>query len=314
VLSQREQYWGYRVAAGSSKVAVIAALVGNLAIAVTKFAAAMYTGSSAMLSEAIHSLVDSGNQVLLLYGLRRAALPPDANHPFGYGKELYFWSFVVAIIIFGLGSGVSIYEGIEGVRHPEPVSNPVVSYVVLAFATVFEGIALALALREFMKSKGDAGFIQAIRQGKDPSLFTVVFEDSAALLGLVIAFFGIFLGDLLQVHWLDGAAAIAIGVVLAGVAMLLAYECKGLLVGESADPQLVETVTAMLRGDRRVSSVEQVLTMHMGPRDVLLVADVEFADHLATEEVEAAVREAERRIRGEFPEITRIFLEARQLH
>jgi cation diffusion facilitator family transporter len=292
----------------------VAALFGNLAIAVTKFAAAVYTGSSAMLSEAIHSLVDTGNQVLLLYGLRRAAQPPDADHPFGYGKELYFWSFVVAIIIFGLGSGVSIYEGVEGVRHPEPVSNPVVSYVVLAFATVFEGIALTFAMREFLKSKGDANFFQAIRQGKDPSLFTVVFEDTAALLGLVIAFFGIFFGDLLQIHWLDGAAAIGIGVVLAVVAMLLAYECKGLLVGEAADPQLVDTVTAMLRGDRRVSSVQQVLTMHLGPREVLLVADVEFADHLETDEVEAAVREGERRIRHEFPEITRIFLEARQLH
>ena len=190
-------------------MAVYAALAGNLAIAVTKFGAAVFTGSSAMLSEAIHSVVDTGNQALLLYGMYRAGLPADARHPFGYGKELYFWSFVVAILIFGLGAGFSIYEGMHGILQPTPVQNAMVSYVVLGFSLVFEGGAGFLALRQFLREKGDMGFFEAVRRGKDPALFTVLFEDSAAILGLIIAMVGIFLGQQLQLPWMDGAAAVA---------------------------------------------------------------------------------------------------------
>ncbi|MDA1098158.1 MAG: cation diffusion facilitator family transporter [Proteobacteria bacterium] len=301
------------MASGSSKLAVYAALAGNLAIAVIKFAAAMFTGSSAMLSEAIHSLVDTVNQTLLLYGMHRAALPADAQHPFGYGKELYFWSFVVAILIFGLGAGFSIYEGLHGILRPRPIENVGISYLVLCLALLFEGGAGFLALRQFLAEKGDLGFFAAVRRGKDPALFTVLFEDGAAILGLMIAMTGIFLGQQLQLPWLDGAAAIVIGLVLAGVAVFLAYECKALLIGEAAEPQIVESCRALLNGDRRVVRVAGIRTMHLGPREILLVADLDFADGLVSDQVEAASAELEIKLRANFPEIRHIYLESRSL-
>ncbi|MDP6831473.1 MAG: cation diffusion facilitator family transporter [Alphaproteobacteria bacterium] len=301
------------MASGSSKLAVYAALVGNLAIAVTKFSAAAFTGSSAMLSEAIHSLVDTGNQALLLYGMYRAGLPADARHPFGYGKELYFWSFVVAILIFGLGAGFSIYEGVHGIMQPTPVENVMISYVVLGLSLVFEGFASFLALRQFLRQKGEMGFFEAVRRGKDPALFTVLFEDSAAILGLMIAMGGIFLGDQLGLPWMDGAAAVAIGLVLAGVALFLAYECKALLIGEAAEPEVVEGCRALLNGDRRVVRVADVRTMHLGPQEILLAADLDFADGLTSEQVEAATGELEIKLRENFPEVRRIYLETRAL-
>ena len=294
-------------------MAVYAALAGNLAIAVTKFGAAVFTGSSAMLSEGIHSVVDTGNQALLLYGMYRAGLPADARHPFGYGKELYFWSFVVAILIFGLGAGFSIYEGMHGILQPTPVQNAMVSYVVLGFSLVFEGGAGFLALRQFLREKGDMGFFEAVRRGKDPALFTVLFEDSAAILGLIIAMVGIFLGQQLQLPWMDGAAAVAIGLLLAGVALFLAYECKALLIGEAAEPHVVEGCRALLNGDRRVVRVADVRTMHLGPREILLAADLDFADGLISQEVEIATAELETKLRENFPEVRRIYLETRKL-
>ena len=294
-------------------MAVYAALAGNLAIAVTKFGAAVFTGSSAMLSEAIHSVVDTGNQALLLYGMYRAGLPADARHPFGYGKELYFWSFVVAILIFGLGAGFSIYEGMHGILQPTPVQNAMVSYVVLGFSLVFEGGAGFLALRQFLREKGDMGFFEAVRRGKDPALFTVLFEDSAAILGLIIAMVGIFLGQQLQLPWMDGAAAVAIGLLLAGVALFLAYECKALLIGEAAEPEVVEGCRALLNGDRRVVRVASVRTMHLGPQEILLAADLDFADGLTSSEVEEATGELEMKLRENFPDVRRIYLESRNL-
>ena len=288
-------------------------MFGNLAIAVTKFGAAMFTGSSAMLSEAIHSMVDTGNQGLLLYGMHRASLPADDQHPFGYGKELYFWSFVVAILIFGLGAGFSIYEGVHGVLNPTPVENVMVSYVVLGLAMVFEGGASMFALRQFLAQKGDMGFFEAVRRGKDPALFTVLFEDGAAILGLAIAMTGIFLGQHLGLSWLDGAAAIAIGVVLACVALFLAFECKALLIGEAAEPAVVEGCRALLNGDRRVVRVAVVRTMHLGPREILLAADLDFADGLTSSEVEAATSELATKLRENFPDVRRIYLEPQNL-
>ena len=301
------------MANGSSKIAVYAALVGNLAIAVTKFAAATFTGSSAMLSEAIHSMVDTGNQGLLLYGMHRAAKQPDAQHPFGYGKELYFWSFVVAILIFGLGAGFSIYEGVHGIQNPSPVKNAMISYVVLGLSLIFEGAASFFALRQFLREKGDLGFFAAVRRGKDPVLFTVLFEDSAAILGLCIAMGGIFLGQQLNMPWIDGAAAVAIGVVLASVAMFLAYECKALLIGEAAEPHIVEGCRALLNGDRRVVRAADIRTMHLGPREILLAADLDFADGLTSSEVEAATAELETKLRENYPEVRHIYLESRDL-
>jgi len=227
------------MAAPSSRIAITAALIGNFLVAVTKFAAAALTGSSAMLSEGVHSVVDTGNQVLLLYGLKRSRRAPDERFPFGHGKEVYFWSFVVAILIFGLGAGVSLYEGVRHLMHPSPSSDPHVNYIVLTLAFIFEGGALYFALREFTRAKGKWGFIEAVEKGKDPSLFVVVFEDSAAMLGLIVAFIGILLSQMTGIVEFDGIASVIIGLILGGTAVWLAYETKGLLIGESANMQVV---------------------------------------------------------------------------
>ena len=201
---------------GSKKV-IYAALVGNGLISVTKLAAASVTGSSAMLSEGIHSIVDTGNQGLLLLGLGRAKRKADPDHPFGYGKEIYFWSFVVAILIFAVGAGISLYEGIRHIQHPAPIANARLNYIVLALAFVFEGVAWGMALKEFNLSKGRLGYMQAVRQSKDPSTFVVLFEDTAAMLGIIVAFVGIWLGQVTGLLWLDGAASIVIGLILGNI-------------------------------------------------------------------------------------------------
>ncbi|MBB3066049.1 cation diffusion facilitator family transporter [Limibacillus halophilus] len=297
------------MAASGSKTVIYAALVGNLLIAVTKFGAALYTGSSAMLSEAIHSLVDSGNQGLLLYGLRRAKRPADDRHPFGYGMELYFWAFVVAILIFAVGSGVSLYEGILKILEPHPITNPLINYVVLGAAIIFEGVAWTMAFKEFQRTKGTRGWMEAVRQSKDPALFTVLFEDSAAMAGLIVALVGIYLSQALNMPWLDGAASVGIGIILAVVAMLLAYECKGLLIGESADKALVDSVSRIIRSEPTVNRLNELRSMHLGPRDVLLAVSIDFRDGQTVGEVESTVFRLERRIKQQFPEVRRIFIE-----
>ncbi len=255
-------------AEGSTKV-VIAAFIGNGLIAVTKFAAAALTGSSAMFSEAVHSVVDTGNQALLLYGIKRARRPADARHPFGYGRELYFWAFVVAVMIFATGAGVSVYEGVSRIRHPEPVTDAYINYIVLGFAIVFEGGSFWVAFREFNRVKGGRGYLAAVRVSKNPALFTVLLEDAAALVGLVIALVGIALAEALDLPALDGVASVLIGLMLAGVAALLAYETKGLLIGEAADPEVVAKVRRIVGVEHGVDRINEILTMHMGPRDVL---------------------------------------------
>ncbi len=301
------------MATASSKTAIYAALFGNLAIAITKFGAALFTGSSAMFSEAIHSLVDTGNQGLLLYGLKSSSKPADATHPFGYGKELYFWSFAVAIIIFGLGAGFSFYEGIHGVLNPEPLTHVYVNYIVLGLAMLFEGAACTIAIREFNKTRGDLGFFEAVRKGKDPSLFTVVFEDLAAMSGLIVAMIGIAIGDALNLPWADAAAAIVIGAILATVAIFLAIECKALLIGEAADPALVRELNALVQGHRHIKRASPALTMHFGPHDLIVAVDVDFVEHISVNELEASVAEIEDRIRATSPDAKRIFVEARKL-
>jgi len=294
----------------SSKKVIYAALVGNSLIAVTKFAAASYTGSSAMLSEAIHSVVDTGNQGLLLHGLRKSRQPPDERHPFGYGMEIYFWAFVVAILIFAVGAGISIYEGVHKLLVPSPVSNVFVNYIVLGLACAFEAVAWGIAFQEFRKIKGAMGYFQALRESKDPTVLTVLFEDSAAMLGLVAAFAGILLADLTQRPAFDAAASIVIGLILALVAALLAYESKGLLIGESAHRETREKLRALIRDTDGVLAVNELLTMHLGPRDILLNLSVDFDDKLSSVEVERLVTTMERRIKSEFPEVTRVFVEA----
>ena len=299
--------------AGESKRAVVAAIAGNAAIAVIKFAAGAATGSSAMLSEGIHSLVDTGNGGLLMLGLKRSARPPSPAHPFGHGKELYFWSLIVAISIFGIGGGMSIYEGILHIQHPSHLVNPMWNYIVLALAMVFESMSFTVAYRAFRTVKGDRRAISAIHHGKDPSLFTVLFEDTAALAGLVVAFVGVFLAHELDNPYFDGAASIVIGCILAVVAVWLAWESKGLLVGESADPKLVDAVRLCAGDDPVVTGVGAVLTMHLGPEEVLLNLEVEFAPGTGAEEIHAAIHRIEACITAQHPEVNRIFIEVESL-
>ena len=294
----------------ASKKVVFAALAGNSLIAITKFAAAAYTGSSAMLSEAIHSVVDTGNQGLLLYGMWRAKRPADAVHPFGYGMELYFWTFVVAILIFAVGAGVSMYEGIHKLSDPTPVTDAYVAYIVLGLAMIFEAGAWWIAFKEFRRSKGKLGYFMAMRETKDPAVLTVLFEDSAAMLGLVVAFVGIWLGDQLGIPEIDAAASIVIGLILAVVAALLAYEAKGLLIGEGASPETLDRLRQVIGAEDGILRLNELLTMHLGPRDVLLNISLDFKADLSSNDVERVVSALERKIKEAVPEVTRVFVEA----
>ncbi len=297
------------MSSGSKKV-IFAALAGNTLIAVTKFVAAFFTGSSAMLSEGIHSLVDTGNQGLLLYGMARAKRPADENFPFGHGKEIYFWSFVVAILIFSLGGGVSVYEGVKHLGHPAPIENPLINYVVLGLAILFEGAAWLFAFREFSRSKGKWGYVEAIQRAKDPSIFVVLFEDTAAILGLLIALAGVSLTQLTGNYWFDGIASIIIGLILIGTAIWLAYETKGLLIGESANRSVVEGIRALVGKQALVEHVNEVLTMHMGPDFILVNLSVDFRDTATADQVESVIGEMDLAIKQRFPEVKRIFIEA----
>jgi cation diffusion facilitator family transporter len=295
--------------ASSSKKAALAAVAGNSAIAVTKFVAAGITGSSAMLAEAIHSVVDTGNGGLLLFGMKRSRRPADEHHPFGYGQELYFWTLIVSILIFALGGGMSIYEGIKHLQHPSELRNPTVNYIVLAFAMVFEGFSWWVAYRVFRAQVGKRSLWQVIRDAKDPVPFAVFFEDSAAMLGLIVAFLGIWLGHRYDNPYFDGGASVLIGLILAGVAWLLARESQGLLLGESAQPETVAGIRRICREHPSVLQVKEALTMHMGPEDVLVNLGVEFDHGLGADDVERAVDELERSIRDAYPNVKRIFIE-----
>jgi cation diffusion facilitator family transporter len=297
------------MASGSKKV-IYAALIGNSLIAVTKFVAAAITGSSAMLSEGIHSLVDTGNQVLLLYGLKRSQRPPDGRFPFGHGKEIYFWSFVVALLIFAVGAGVSIYEGIKHMQHPEPISNPIINYVVLGLAMIFEGFAWYFAFKEFNSVKGNRSYVQAVRQGKDPTLFVVLFEDSAAMLGLIVAFVGILLAQTTGQLWWDGLASIGVGIILAGTAIWLAYETHSLLIGEAADSATIRGIRALAQSGAGVLHVNEILTLHMGPDFILVTISIEFADDLSSNDMEKHIGELDRSIKESYPHVKRVFVEA----
>ncbi|MCQ8279729.1 cation diffusion facilitator family transporter [Acetobacteraceae bacterium KSS8] len=294
----------------SSRLVIFAALGGNVLIAAGKFAAAFWTGSSAMLSEAIHSLVDCGNQLMLLHGLKQAARPADAQHPFGYGLLLYFWTFVVAVLIFGVGAGVSIIEGIDKVRHPHPVENPWVNYLVLGGSIVFEGAVWVLALREFREVKGARGWIEAIQRSKDPTSFTVLFEDSAALLGLLAALLCVWLSQALDMPLLDGVGSLLVGAILTVTAGFLAWESKSLLAGESVSPEVRASIQRIVASEPDVSRANEILTMHFGPRDVLVALSLDFDDRQSAAAVERTVSRIERRIRDAHPEVRRVFVEA----
>jgi len=293
---------------GGSRKVIYAALAGNLAIALTKFAAAFFTGSSAMLSEGVHSLVDTGNGGLLLYGMHRAARPPDLMHPLGHGRELYFWSFIVALLVFALGAGVSFYEGVMHIMAPEPVANAMVNYVVLGLSFLFEGSSWYVALKEFRREKGRLGWIEAVQLSKDPSVYTVLFEDSAALLGLIVAFAGILAAEIFAMPALDGAASIGIAMILGATAIFLARESKGLLLGEPASPEVQEKVLAIAQQDPAVQRANGILSVHIGPEEIVAGLSIEFEDHMTAPEIEACVERLEARLKTEMPEISRLFV------
>lgn len=296
--------------ASSSKKVIYAALVGNSLIAVTKFGASILTGSSAMLSEGIHSLVDSGNQVLLLLGLKRASRPADERHPFGHGKEIYFWSFVVAIMIFAVGAGISIYEGIHSIMDPHEITNPLTNYIVLGLAMVFEGFAWYFAWSEFNRIRGKRGYLETVQKEKNPVTFVVLFEDSAAMLGLVVAFLGIAVGQWTGNPVYDGVASVVIGGILGFTAAWLAYETKGLLIGESAEREVVSGIRKIAASHDEVAGVNEILTMHVGPHFILVNLSLEFLESLETGAVEKSVSGITREVRSRFPRVKRVFIEA----
>jgi cation diffusion facilitator family transporter len=291
-----------------ANIVLYAALAANLGIAVAKFVAAAITGSSSMLTEGVHSLVDSGNQGLLLYGQHRATRPPDAEHPFGYGRELYFWAFVVAILIFGLGAGVSIYEGWQHLTAPEPLRDPLINYIVLGVAVVLEGTSWVIALREFGAAKGEMGWWQAVRESKDPATFIVLFEDSAALAGLVVAAIGIWASHAWGDPRIDGAASIVIGCILAAVATLLAREAKGLLIGERANPQVVACVRRILDREPAIVRVNHVRTIHTAPDRIFVAISADFDDQLSMGAGEALIERIEQELKAALPMLSSIYI------
>jgi cation diffusion facilitator family transporter len=291
-----------------ANIVLYGALFANLGIAIAKFIAAAISGSSSMLSEGVHSLVDSGNQILLLYGQSRAKRPPDNRHPFGYGRELYFWAFVVAILIFAVGAGISIYEGWLHIADPEPLRDPAINYIVLAIAFLLEGASWTIAVREFDAGRNGQNWWQAIRQSKDPAGFIVLFEDSAALAGLLIAAIGIWLS-----HWtgdarIDGAASIAIGLILAAVAMLLAREAKELLIGEAADPALIDTIRQIVNSRPEISSVNHVRTIHTAPDSIFVAISADFEDELKMGEAEILIETIEDELKATSPMISSVYI------
>jgi len=291
-----------------ANIVLYGALTANLGIAVAKFVAAAITGSSSMLTEGVHSLVDSGNQLLLLYGQHRAHRAPDRSHPFGYGRELYFWAFVVAILIFAVGAGVSIYEGWAHIEEPEPLRDPLINYIVLAIAFALEGASWGIAVKEFNAKRGPQSWWQSIRRSKDPAGFIVLFEDSAALLGLAIAAAGIWASHHYQDARLDGIASIAIGLILAFVAILLAREAKGLLIGESADPILIEQLWTAINGRPQIVAVNHIRTIHTAPDAVFVAISADFEDSLSMGEGETLIEAIEAELKAAFPELTSIYI------
>jgi cation diffusion facilitator family transporter len=300
---------------GGSRKVVYAALAGNLAIALTKFIAAAFTGSSAMWSEGVHSVVDSGNQALLLYGMHRARRPADARFPFGYGKEVYFWSFVVALLVFATGAGLSLYEGVRHLREPAEITNPYVNYLVLAIAMAMEGGSWLVTYREFGRRRGDGSLVDAVRRGKDPTVIAVLFEDSAALAGLVVAAIGVALFHLTGNAVYDGAASIVIGLLLAATALWLAFETKGLLIGEAANREVVAEITRIAKRYPEVEGVNEVLTMHVGPEYILAALSLNIARDVPRNRAHAVMDELDETLKKTDPRLKRVFIESQtQLH
>ena len=297
---------------GSARV-VYAGLASNLAITIIKLVVAIASGSSAMLAEFFHSTVDTGNSLLLLYGMKRSQRPADRGHAFGHGKELYFWTFVVAVSMFGVGAALSIWEGISHIRRPEPISDPKWSYLVLASSVVFSVISLVVSLRETNRRKGSDSIFQFIRRSKDPTVFTVILEDVSDIAGQVIALLAIYLSIKLHNPIFDGVGSIGVGLAVLAVAVILANESRGLLVGETAPSEHVERMKMLLQSDPSVERVGDVLTMQLGPEDVLVNVEIEFRRDSCVDDLEQTIGRLEKRVQGEFPQVHHLFVEVARL-
>jgi cation diffusion facilitator family transporter len=292
----------------SSTTAVYIALAGDILVVLSKVGAALWTGSAAMNGEAIHSIVDTTNEILLLYGIHRARRRADVEHPFGHGREVYFWSFVVALLIFVLGAVVSIYEGVQRILTPAPIHSPTVSYVVLALVLLFEGGSWLYSLRQFRRAKGALGFVEAFKLSKDPPAFMTLFEDSVAILGVFIAAAAIFASTRLGHPALDGAGSVAIGLILAATSFLLARESKSLLMGESAYPSIRKSILSIANAQPACLSANGLITVQLGPQQVVAMLSLEFSDAMRAPEIEQAVINLEKKVREENPEVVALFV------
>jgi cation diffusion facilitator family transporter len=293
----------------ASKVPIYSALIANFLIAITKFVAAGVTGSSAMISEGIHSLVDTFNEILLLYGIHKSKKAADAARPFGYGKELYFWAFIVSVLIFAVGGGISFYEGVTHIQHPEIIKDPKWNYIVLAFAFVFDGISFITALKEFNKQRGSIPFWKFVNLSKDPSTFVVVFEDAADVLGLIVAFLGVFLGHQLQNPYFDGAASIIIGLLLTFISVMLARESRSLLMGETAEKSLLDKISVIVKKDPAIKDVQSPLSMYMAPEEVLVLLKVNFERELNSNEIASSIQRIRENVQREHPDVKQLYIE-----
>ncbi|GGD64391.1 cation diffusion facilitator family transporter [Croceicoccus mobilis] len=291
-----------------TNIVLFGALFANLGIAIAKFIAASITGSSSMLSEGFHSVVDSLNQVLLLYGEHKSDRKPDENHPFGYGRELYFWAFVVAILIFAVGAGISFYEGVIHYLEPEELRDPTINYIVLGAGLLMEGTSWFIAVKEFAATKGTRSWWSAVRRSKDPSVFIVMFEDSAAMMGLIVAGIGVWASHYFNSPQLDGVASMVIGVILALVAVLLAREAKGLLIGESADEDVVKQVRAIVSRKEWVTAVNHVRTIHTSPNEIFVAISADLVDSTPMGEGERLIEEVEAELRAAIPDLASIYI------
>lgn len=301
------------MAASTTKNVIFTALAGNLAIAMTKLGAALFTGSAAMMSEAIHSAVDTGNQIILLIGLKRAARPSTDSHPFGHGLQLYFYTFVVSVLIFGVGAVISILHGVERIRNPGEIENPWVNYIVLGLSVLFEGASWLVALKAFNREREGRPFFAVIRSSKDPTVFTVLFEDTAALAGLVVALNGVVASHVFDMPVLDGVASVIIGAILALTAGFLAFKSQNLLTGEAADPDTREGIAAIAAAEPGIDGLNDCRTMHFGPNEILVALSLDFRNDLSAGDVEDTVARLEHRIRAAYPQAGRIYVEAQSL-
>ena len=291
---------------------LLIALVANLGIAVSKFVAAAITGSSAMLTEGVHSVVDSANQLLLIWGRRQSRRPPDRKHPLGYGREVYFWSFIVALLVFALGAGVSVYEGIVHIRHPEPAVSPLLAYGVLLIAFLLEGGSTVAAFKEFREAKGSLGWLEAVRESKDPPSFIVLLENGGAMAGIIAAAVGLALSQVTGDPFFDGAASVVIGLILGVIAILLAYESKALLIGESADPALVDEIRAIAARQPGIVGIGDILTIHAAPDQITVMLSADFDDSIPAGRVERIVADIEAEVSNRWPAVRRLYVRPEQ--